>query len=377
VAGRYNWQTQMSSPTSKPRVSTVWISAVGAFAAAFLALVSTLPTYFSMLTHGHSFVRMLAWQLSCWGIWAVVGPWIVRIQSRYGAIRLIALGVALTLAQAVISAQMTVWLHPFTPIATYDFRHAWNMNWRLSIAIDPLVFGLLLVAGSFLASYDRARRLELRESHLESELTRAQLDALHLEIQPHFLFNTLNSIAALIRMKDNQGALSMLVGLSEMMRMTLDRSADQLTPLGRELSLVGRYVDLQRARFGDRLDVSYRVDAECEQHSVPTFLLQPIVENALRHGLAPSHRVGHLEVGACLSGERTLRLWVRDDGVGLPGGFELARDAGTGLRNIASRLERLYGRDATLTVRPNDGAGTVVELTLPATPEAIGIRGVA
>jgi LytS/YehU family sensor histidine kinase len=150
-----------------------------------------------------------------------------------------------------------------------------------------------------------------------------------------------------------------------------------LTPLGRELSLVGRYVDLQRARFGDRLDVSYRVDAECEQHSVPTFLLQPIVENALRHGLAPSHRVGHLEVGACLSGERTLRLWVRDDGVGLPAGFDLARDAGTGLRNIASRLERLYGRDATLTVRPNDGGGTVVELTLPATPEAIGIRGVA
>ena len=260
MAGRYNWQTQMSLPTSKPRVSTVWISAVGAFAAAFLALVSTLPTYFSMLTHGHSFARMLAWQLSCWGIWAIVGPWIVRIQSRYGALRLIALGVALTLAQAVISAQMTVWLHPFTPIATYDFRHAWNMNWRLSIAIDPLVYGLLLVAGSFLASYDRARRLELRESHLESELTRAQLDALRLEIQPHFLFNTLNSIAALIRMKDNQGALSMLVGLSEMMRVTLDRSARSTDAArSRSSALVKRYVDLQRVRFGDRLDVAYLV----------------------------------------------------------------------------------------------------------------------
>jgi two-component system LytT family sensor kinase len=368
----------MASRPSEQRVSTVWISAIGAFAAAFLALVSTLPTYFSMWTHGHSFVRMLAWQLSCWGIWAAAGPWIVRVRARYGALKLIVLGAALTLAQALISAQMTVWLHPFTPVAIYTFRQAWSMTWRLSIAIDPLVYGLLLVAGSVLASYDRARRLELRESQLESELTKAQLDALHLEIQPHFLFNTLNSIAALIRMKDNHGALSMLVGLSEMMRMTLDRAADQVTPLGRELSLVTRYVDLQRVRFGDRLDVSYRVDAECEQHSVPSFLLQPIVENALRHGLAPSHRSGHLEVGASLDGERKLRVWVRDDGVGLRGGFDLARDAGTGLRNIASRLERLYGPDAMLSVRPNGGEGTIVELTLPTRSDAAaGIRGAA
>ena len=138
----------------------MWISAVGAFAAAFLALVSTLPIFLHA-DHGHSFARMLAWQLSCWGIWAIVGPWIVRI-SRYGALRLIALGVALTSAGGHL-AQMTVWLHPFAH-RDDDFRHAWNMNWRLSIAIDPLVYGLLLVAGSFLAS-DRARRLELRESH--------------------------------------------------------------------------------------------------------------------------------------------------------------------------------------------------------------------
>jgi len=365
-----------SSLPAERRVSPVWISAIGAVAAAFLALLSTVQTYFSMWTHGHSFLRMLAWQLGCWGMWAAVGPWIVRIRSRYGPLRLVGLGIALTLAQAVIAAQMTVWLHPFTPVAVYNFRQAWGNSWRLSFAIDPLIYGLLIIGGSALAAYDRARRLEARESHLESELTRAQLDALHLEIQPHFLFNTLNSIAALIRAKNNSGALSMLVGLSEMMRTTLDRSPHQLTPLGQELALVTRYIDLQRARFGDRLDVSYRVDARCERHDVPTFLLQPIVENALRHGLAPSQAPGRLEVGARLEADRQLRLWVRDNGVGLRRGFDLGRDAGTGLRNIASRLERLYGASATLSVRPDDGAGTIVELTLPADSQA-GIRGAA
>jgi len=162
------------------------------------------------------------------------------------------------------------------------------------------------------------------------------------------------------------------------MRTTLDRSPDQLTPLGQELSLVKRYIDLQRARFGDRLEVSYRVDEECERHMVPTFLLQPIVENALRHGLAASQASGHLEVGARLdAGEQQLRVWVRDNGVGLRQGFDLARDAGTGLRNIASRLERLYGAKAMLSIRPGESSGTVVELALPATDVTAGIRGAA
>jgi LytS/YehU family sensor histidine kinase len=292
----------------------------------------------------------------------------------------VALGIGLTFAQAVIAAQMTVWLHPFTPVAAYNFGQAWRISWRQSFAIDPLIYGLLIIGGSALAAYDRARRLELRESHLESELTRAQLDALHLEIQPHFLFNTLNSIAALIRARNNPGALTMLLGLSEMMRTTLDRSASQLTPLAQELALGRGYVDLQRARFGDRLEVSYCVDHECESHNVPTFLLQPIVENALRHGLAGSQAPGALEVGArldSLNGVERLRVWVRDNGAGLRPGFDLARDAGTGLRNIASRLERLYGVEATLSIGPAEAAGTIVELTLPANANTAGIRGAA
>jgi LytS/YehU family sensor histidine kinase len=216
-----------------------------------------------------------------------------------------------------------------------------------------------------LRAYERASQLELRESQLEAEVTRAQLDALSLEIQPHFLFNTLNSIAAMIRLNDGKGALSMLLGLSDLMRSTLDRSAGQVAPLADEVALVKRYIDIQRARFGDRLDVAYRIDEACERADVPTFLLQPLVENAMRHGLATGAGTCHLEIGAAPHNGSELRMWVSDDGAGLPAGFDLAHDAGTGLRNTSSRLNRIYGHAATLSVRPNDPAGTRVEVTFP------------
>jgi LytS/YehU family sensor histidine kinase len=127
-----------------------------------------------------------------------------------------------------------------------------------------------------------------------------------------------------------------------------------------------QYVELQRIRFGDRLNVTYEVDTACEAIAIPTLLLQPLVENSLRHGLAPQARPCHLVIGATRSGDE-LRLWVSDDGAGLRPGFDLNRDAGTGLRNTRSRLERLYGQAATLIVRPNTAGGAIVELTLPST----------
>src|SRR5207302_7503878 len=130
-----------------------------------------------------------------------------------------------------------------------------------------------------LAAYEHAQGLEAREAHLQAELTRAQLAALRLEIQPHFLFNTLNAIAALIRVSDNTAALKMLIGLSDLMRATLDQPVAQTAPLADEMRLITQYIDLQRARFGDRLDVRYDIPAACESLELPVLLLQPIVEN--------------------------------------------------------------------------------------------------
>jgi sensor histidine kinase YesM len=358
----YNRHLQMNPPLR--------ISLIAGAAAVFLALISASQTYLTMLDHGHSFVRLLAWQLGCWGQWALIAPWVVRISGGLGVSRLLALGVVLTGVQLVFAAQLTVWLRPYTPVAEYTYGQALQLLWP-AVIVGPLAFGLLVLGGKMFATYERYRRLELRESQLEAEVARAQLDALSLEIQPHFLFNTLNSIAALIRLNDSQGALSMLVGLSDLMRSTLDRSGGQVAPLAQEVALVKRYVDIQRARFGDRLEVAYRIDESCERADVPTFLLQPLVENAMRHGLAQGDGTCHVEIGASPHNGSDVRLWVSDNGAGLKAGFDLAHDAGTGLRNTSSRINRIYGRAATLSVRANDSAGTRVELTFPRSHPAV------
>ena len=340
------------------------VTLIAAAGAAFLALVNTSTIYLSMLSHGHSFGRMFVWQLGAWSVWAFAAPWIVRNSARLRIVQLLALGAALILLQWLVMALFTVGLQPLLPVASYTFSDALSASSATLITVNSLAFGLLLVGGRAFAAYERTRQLELRKSQLEAELTRAQLAALRLEIQPHFLFNTLNSIAALIRTRDNDAALSMLVGLSDLMRSTLERPPGQLLPLGEELDLVKRYVDIQRVRFGDRLEVTYRIDSTCERIDVPAFLVQPLVENALRHGLADL-RPCHVEIGATEHNSNEVRLWVRDDGAGLPSGFDLERHAGTGLRNISTRLKRLYGAAASLALRPNSPAGTIVELILP------------
>jgi hypothetical protein len=353
------------------------VIAIGTGLAAILAVSVSAQTYLSMLGHGHSFRRILLWQLGTWTFWALAAPFVLRRGAELtGArpdlpsrVRLVALGLSLFGLHSVIATQLTLWIQPFVPVVSYDFIDAFANQLPARFAIDLLTFGLLVVAGGALRTRHRARQLELRESRLEAELARAQLHALRLEIEPHFLFNTLNAITALVRLKDNSRAVEVLVGLADFMRTTLDGPADQLVPLSREMAWVKRYVGLQQARFGDRLQVDYRIGDGCADVLVPTLLLQPIVENALRHGAARQSAPCRVEIAAALA-NRTLTVTVADDGAGLPNDFDLARAAGTGLRNVRSRLHHLYGATASLDVRRGERAGTTVEVAVPIAPPA-------
>lgn len=351
---------------------------IGTAVAMFVALSVTAQTYLSMLGHGHSFWRMLALQLSSAGIWVLFAPVLVRIgawllttpgrRPQTWAV-IAAYGVIAIAAHIAMTAQLSIWLRPFIPVVVTEFATAFRSQVESQFATDILVFTMLLVVGRTAAVSDRARRSALRESKLEAELARANLQALRLEIQPHFLFNTLNSIAALIRLHANDKALDMLLGLGALMRATIDRPPDQLTTLATEVDFVQRYLDLQGARFGDRLEVRLAVEPDALALLVPSFLIQPLVENALRHGIARRPGPAVLEVTAAIV-DGVLRLDVADDGAGLMPGFSLERHAGTGLRNISNRLQQLYGSRARFSIEPRLAGGTRVSVVLPIEHEA-------
>jgi two-component system, LytTR family, sensor kinase len=365
-------------------VDARWVTFVGCGAAAAIGTAIAAQVYLSMLGHGHEFLRMWAWQVTTWCFWGLAAFFIVRLGSRMSSgqgrggriVRLLLIGTALCLAHMLITAQLTVWIHPFMPLRAPTLRGALVGQSASILIVDALVFALLVAAGNAAGARHRTRILERREARLEVELARAQLEALRLEIHPHFLFNTLNSITALIRVKDNAKAIEMLVGLSELMRATVDGPRDHLVPLSTEIDFVRRYVELQRTRFADRLDIDWDVQEAALTVPVPTLLLQPLIENAIRHGAAPRSTPCRLSIAARLEAGR-LRVQVADDGVGLPAGFDSSRDAGTGLSNTASRLKQLYGPDASLEIRPNAGGGTVAEVIVPATPAIEPARTIA
>jgi two-component system, LytTR family, sensor kinase len=339
-------------------------------------------TYLSMLGHGHSYRSTLAWQLSIWSLWALAAPLVLRKGGQLAVERDPArdiskqaalLGIGLITAHLAFAAWMALLFQPYEPNIESGFVEAFARQFSV-LPVDLLVYGAMVLIGWTLTVSRAARRLEVRESRLEAELARAQLDALRLEIQPHFLFNTLNAIGALVRLQATDRALEMLVGLSELMRSTLDRTGEQLCTLEAELDFTKRYVDLQLARFGERLLVDYRVEPSTLELQVPTFALQPLVENALRHGLGVQSRRCRLEIGTSIE-QATLHVWVRDDGVGLPPGFDITRDAGTGLANIRSRLERLHGAEGRLELHSMPGGGTEARLVVPALAVSAEIVG--
>jgi sensor histidine kinase YesM len=358
-------------PAASPRVVTLAL-----VAAAVMALSVTGQTYLGMYHHGHAWWRIIAWQIVSWTFWAAATAPLFALCERMGEARLswrrigvfVLLGIALVAAHHAVSAAVILALQPYLPIARYTWRSALQLVVNTTILGDILVYTMLVLAGRMLAHGRRARQLALREAQLEADVVRARLEALRLEIQPHFLFNTLNSIAALIRVRANDQALTMLLGLGDLMRATIDRTPSQVTPWPIELGFTRGYVELQQVRFGDRLRVAYAIDPATDACQVPAFLLQPIVENAFRHGVGAKAGPCAIEIGAAVVDGR-LRVTVRDDGAGLPAGFSLDRHAGTGLSNIRTRLQNLYGgQAAALRVAAAPGGGTLVTLDLPPDP---------
>lgn len=346
------------------------VTVASAVALGFSLLV-TAQTMFSMMDHGHAWWRIFGWHLGSWLFWVPFAPWVVKLGGdvRWGegsgrTLRLGALSVLLAGGQLVVSGAAATLLQPYQPVARTRFLRYLENEFLPWVAVDLIAFWCLIAIGSAIAANRRSRAHELRETRLETELARAQLDALRLEIQPHFLFNTLNSVAALIRRRSNDRALEVVLGLSELLRATLDRSDRHQVPLREEVDFVERYLALQKTRFADRLRVTVDVPDELAEVPVPWLILQPLVENAIRHGIAPRAGGGELEIRAASGGDQ-LELLVTDDGPGL--GDDRPRDEkakGLGLDNIRSRLRQLHGDEASLGLT-READRTVARVRLP------------
>lgn len=214
-----------------------------------------------------------------------------------------------------------------------------------------------------------ALRLELRSSQLERQLVQAHLGALKMQLQPHFLFNTLNAIMVLVRQQKGREAEEMLGRLSDLLRCVLEDVDSQEIPLRRELEYLQLYLSIEQVRFQDRLRVEISAAPEVMDAAVPHMILQPIVENAIRHGIGRSSTAGRLQISACLV-EGRLELRVLDDGPGLiltaP-----TQSRGIGLANTRARLEQLYGDAARLTVENAADGGVAATIVLPCRPMEI------
>ena len=244
------------------------------------------------------------------------------------------------------------------PVVFADaFRPLLVKTWHFNFLIYWIIVAFAQAAQLYRESQDRA----VRTLELEKRLAEARLMTLQMQLNPHFLFNALNSVATLIH-HDTKAADRMLVRLAELLRLTLDNTSMQEIPLRAELALLERYLEIERIRFGDRLSVRFDVAEELRDVRVPTLLLQPIVENALQHGIGPLARAGMVEIVGRREGG-SLALEVRDNGRGLPAG-QAPRD-GIGLSNTRARLQHLYGQKQKLTLQNHEGGGVIVTICLP------------
>ena len=339
-----------------------------------------------LIAFGHALVV----QAPGWAVWALATAPIVWLSRRLPLawpIRLSALAAhvaACVTTAAAFSLAYTAAIHafPYRPGKGETLlRELWNtlVGWAPFLL---MAYASLVGIGHALEYAERVRHeqaekagLETQKAGLETQLVEAQLGALRMQLQPHFLFNTLNGVAMLIRGGDPGRAVEMIALLGEVLRGLLRTSSDLEAPLASELLLLRKYLEIEQIRFGDRLSVAWHVDDHVTGALVPPLILQPVVENALRHGLWPLTEGGALAIAARRAGG-ALELEVIDQGVGLAPGFDPERSTGVGLANVRARLARMYGADAGLEVAAGAACGVRVRLRLPyrVAPPAAAVR---
>lgn len=319
-------------------------------------------------------VNQVIWE-SGWIGWAPLSFVVLRLCRRFpldrqqlwkSIARLAGIGVGVValqlLLECLINTALGMWLRDYQfdwkrlfYVATYKAHAYYAIYWMVVGAAHAVEF------------HRRFRESELISSQLEAKLANAELERLKTQLQPHFLFNTHNTIVALMLKNDNKTAVRMLTRLSDLLRVSLSRSGQQLVTLREELETLRLYLEIQQERFRDRLSMEIVTPAELEKAEVPHLLLQPLVENALIHGLDSAAENARLELRFNREAD-TLVCEIQDNGAGFaaePSAGKADDTEGIGLSNTRERLQQLYGSRQSLAIKSSPGNGCTVVLRLP------------
>ena len=299
-----------------------------------------------------------------WYPWLVLGPGVFWMAARFplepehwwpSLCTHVPAGFAFGVAHGMMRASVSPWV---------DSTHIPPTKIILGqMLLTVLSYWVFVVTYQSLANYRLFPERELRASQLESRLAQAQLEMLRMQLHPHFLFNTLHAVSTLIH-KDPEAADEMVSQLSDLLRMTLENIGRQEVSLREEVDFLQRYLDIQQTRFQDRLHVTLDIPSDTLDARVPNQALQPLVENAIRHGLDERTGEGAIEIAAREAAE-VLTVTVRDNGPGFAPSDASGRHEGVGLANTRARLRQLYGPGAVLELTNHAQGGTLVTLRIP------------
>ena len=324
----------------------------------FVAVVLASQTWLSMFTHGHSMLRLIAYHMAVWSFWALLTPALFALSVRVPLVPFSVRNALIHAAVAapLIAAHITIWvaltlaIRPYDDMTVMDFAAYFPNSALMQVSFEIAIYVAVILLG-------HVAELRARTSRLEQSLAGARLHALELQIQPHFLFNTMNAISALVRARKNAEAVEVIAGLSDLLRYTLDHAGDGRVPLDKEVEMMQRYLDIQRLRFADRLTVSVEIADDARRAAVPTLILQPLAENAIRHGVTLSAATGRIEVRAYRR-DHTLEIEIFNTGrLG-------TAPRRVGLTNTEERLRELYGDRGRFDLR-NERGGVVAQISIP------------
>ena len=384
----------MSRTSGKRSIAPKWAmmaAAVGLWGALVLLFAAPLA-----LPGSVSWVQAVSFAASFWAFWLLFLPAVAWISFRFPIERRTLvrnLGLHLLACFLVVGTNRAAFkvaarIYPRAerleaPGRASDSRPA-KMGPPVTISVfygvravlDVMVYWCLVCLCQAITHFRRSQERERRAAELEASLSSAKLQALRMQINPHFLFNTLNSIAALVYINP-RAADEMLGDLSGLLRRSFDSMEEQEVTLAQELEFIGAYLNIEQRRFGERLRVEQRIPDELREALVPALLLQPLVENAIRHGIEPQREPGFISIEARREGNQ-LNLIVRDNGRGVPGadGNSSAR-RGIGLPNTQARLHGLYGTEQSFSFGKAETQGCQVDIRLPFHLEPLNVPNVS